>query len=113
MAEQKENPRVTGLMTWVRLLLPMGLAALGWYIGQTVGNLDQRLDAIELGDQVMKEEFIEHRASSEARMKELERRLTSHELTVEDLVSLSQFLSRAEQHDRQLERLEDRINNNN
>ena len=110
MAEQKENPKVTGLMTWVRLLLPLGLAALGWYIGQTVGNLDQRLSAMEEGDRVLKEEFIEHRATADAWMREIERRITADELTIEDLVSMSQFMSRASGHDKRLERLEDRIN---
>lgn len=107
--ENPINPKVNGVMTWVRLLLPMGLAALGWYIGQTVGNLNERLTAMEADGQIIREQFLEHRAADNAWMREMERRLAADELTISDMVSMDQFRARVESHERRMERIEDRL----
>lgn len=111
--DQDGEKRVSGMMTWVRLLLPLALAALGWYIGQTVGNLDERLHEIEDKLSANNSRFIQHAAEQKAWQREIERRLTSDELTIEDLVRMDQFLQRSSQIERRVDRLEDRLNENN
>jgi len=101
--------RLGSVMIWVRLLLPLCIAALGWYIGQTVGNLSSRLDNIEKFDAQLREEFVQHKSQSESFMAELERRLTRDELTIDDLVRMSRFLSTNDAQDKRIERLEDRL----
>lgn len=109
MAEKLENPRVVNLMSWVRALLPIVIAALGWYIGQTVNGLERRLDDIEAGDQKLQVDFVETRAIGEARYLEIQRRLASHELTLSEMIKLTEFMSRTDGIDRRLDRVEDRL----
>jgi hypothetical protein len=50
--EQPKTPatkRVEGLVSWVRLLLPVAIAAIGWYVGNTVGTINDRISAVETG----------------------------------------------------------------
>ena len=102
---------MTGMMGWVRLVLPLAIAGLGWYIGQTVGNVNQRLSDIENYNTITKEQLIEHRADYSSWKKEIERRMTSNELRIKDMVTISQFQQKANAHDQRLNRVEDRVNN--
>lgn len=110
MAVQRNNTKVNSLMLWVRILLPIVLAALGWYIGQTVGNLEQRLKDIEASDKIILSDFLQHRSKSEAQFEEIMRRLSSHDLTTADIVQMDRFLSKEAAQDRRIERIEDRLN---
>ncbi len=57
MPEQKEleqapattSRRVEGLMAWVRMLLPVAIAAIGWYVGHTVGGINDKIVKLEQG----------------------------------------------------------------
>jgi len=109
MAENLENPRVVNLMSWVRLLLPVTIAALGWYIGQTVNGLEERLAEIEKSDKQLSLDFVEHRATDEARFVDIQRRLNTHELTLAEMVELTEFMTRAGSIDRRLDRIENRL----
>jgi hypothetical protein len=109
MAEKIENPRVVNLMSWIRALLPIIIAALGWYIGQTVNGLERRLNDIDISNQELRVDFVETRAIGEARYLDIQRRLTSHELTLSEMVKLTEFMSRTNGLDRRLDRVENRI----
>ena len=110
MAETKENPRVQNLMSWVRMILPITIAGLGWYIGQTVNGLENRLTDIETKSANHELEFASHRASAEQNLIEINRRLSKNELTLSDMVELTEFMSRSGSIDRRLDRIEDRLN---
>lgn len=109
MAEKNENPRVVNLMSWVRMLLPVTIAALGWYIGQTVNGLEDRLSLIEAGDARMVLQQTAHTSMDNARTEDMMRRLENHELTFTEMVQLTEFMSKSESVDRRLDRIEDRL----
>ena len=102
--------KLRSLMTWIRLLLPITLAALGWYIGQTVGKLDDRLETIETADTLLREEFVEHRAEEQSWKIEIERRQAQDEAEQKDHITSERFQTRTKNLERRIERLEDRMN---
>jgi hypothetical protein len=55
---------VEGLMRWVRLLMPMAIAGIGWYLGHTIGQfqesligLDDRIDVQEINCAARESEY--------------------------------------------------------
>lgn len=38
---------VESLMRWVRLLLPVAIAGIGWYLGHTVGKFEDQLQGLD------------------------------------------------------------------
>jgi hypothetical protein len=112
MVDKTENSKVNALMVWIRLLLPVTIAALGWYIGQTVNGLDDRLDLIEIGDQRLELEITAHLATDSARHIDIQRRLANHELTFSDMVQMTEYLSRMNSVDKRFDRIENRLDDN-
>lgn len=70
-----EDRRVVGLMHWVRIILPMVLAAFGWYIGTVIGGFNERMSVIE--SNVQQQEVMCAARASEGIVKfsEIDRRL--------------------------------------
>jgi hypothetical protein len=111
--KETREARVAAMMTWVRLLLPLAIAALGWYIGQTVGNLNQRLTNLEVEDQALRLEFIEHKTQSDQRHADIERRLSKDEKFISDKLNVERFIESQNEINRRIERLEDRLDGMN
>lgn len=71
MPVKSEEQRVTSLMTWIRMAIPIIIAAIGWYVGQTVGGVYSRLDRNEAEVTKLGSEFIQHKAETQIQLQNI------------------------------------------
>jgi hypothetical protein len=113
MAVNTEGLRLQKLMQWVRVLLPLSLAALGWFISHTIGSYDSRLELMESTYSEHGITYATHVATNDQKFKSIEDRLLHEELTVNEMVTLTQYLQRMNGFDKRLDRVETKIDTHN
>lgn len=98
---------VEGLLRWVRLLLPVAIAGIGWYIGHTVGKFDDAL--ISLDERIDIQEIACASAESEHAVKfsDISRRM--EEINARE-IRLHADIVPASQYHRDMDRLRDELN---
>lgn len=110
--EIAKSSKLDFALSWIRLLLPVVLSALGWYIGQTVGDLNTRITYLESQERVSREEFIEFKATTVQSLADINRRLALNATNIVHNVTDEQFSSFKANVDKRLDRIEDRLDNN-
>lgn len=98
------SERVENLMSWVRILMPVALAGIGWYINQVVVDLEESNKNLAVKVDAVAIDYFQHKSSVESQLKELSRRIAVDEALIVPRSEIDRMA-------RRIERLEDREHN--
>ena len=111
-----EDTKVAGLMYWVRLILPMVIAAFGWYVGHIIGNFDE--DVRKLEDKVQQQEVQCTSRTGEIAIqiaelrKRIEENASSDRLAKQEVISKDEYLRNLAELRRRILELERKSHSN-
>jgi len=108
--DEKLKDRITAsALSWMRILLPIILGALGWYIGQVIGPMEKRITSLETYQQ----QSVVYRSKDETLMATYLRRIIvledDHRRCREDCISKEEFNRRQQAVEHDIEKLENRV----
>jgi len=89
MTIENDEKKINVIMHVVRLTVPIILAALGWYVGQTVGTLNNRLIILEHAKESIRLDFNTFKAEENINIRNI---LDEHKMiNTKDNISRREF----------------------
>lgn len=107
--EEIKNKISMTVLSWLRILLPLILAGLGWYVSQVIAPLEDRIINLEEKQQNLIEYTISDREIHSSNVLRLNKIIKDHESHKNDFIRKNYFdkVLKSVEHD--LDVLEDRV----
>lgn len=98
---QVKNERINNLLSWIRLLIPMAIAAIGWYVGQTVSSINADISELKNDFTALNSDYIAFKSKTQNELDNRTREIYNH-------VSNGEFDTRMGLFSDRLDRLENK-----
>lgn len=97
------------VLSWLRILLPVILGALGWYIGQVVAPMENRISELENKQEIIIQDLVRAKSFHETNLGRLNKIIEDHESHKQQFIRKHYFERVIKTIEQDVETIEDRI----